>query len=87
MTEDDGAPPAKRRRLSPSTSMPRETRRLDLNERLLEEQPDEHEQLVKALKNKRKIVVVAGAGISVNAGSEFNFAYQMCLHNTRSFDI
>jgi hypothetical protein len=75
MTEDDSAPPAKRRRLSPSTSMPRETRHLDLKDRPLEEQPDEHDKLVKALRNKKKIVVIAGAGISVNAGSE----YHLCL--------
>lgn len=48
--------------------MPRETQRLDLYD--ASSQPEELERLVKALKNKRKIVVIAGAGISVSAGSE-----------------
>lgn len=68
MTEEDGPPPAKRRRLSPS--MPRDTRRLDLRDDDVQSQKEEVDRLVKALKNKRKIVVVAGAGISVSAGSE-----------------
>jgi len=68
MTDSDGPPPAKRRRLSPS--MPRETTRLDLHNNDIQSQQVQVDQLVKALRNKRKIVVVAGAGISVSAGSE-----------------
>ena len=49
--------------------MPRETQRLDLYD--ASSQPEELERLVKALKHKRKIVVIAGAGISVSAGSEY----------------
>lgn len=67
-TEEEGPPPAKRRRLSPS--VPRETTRLDLRDRDLQSQKQEVDRLIKALRNKRKIVVVAGAGISVSAGSE-----------------
>jgi len=66
LTDEDGPPPSKRRRISPS--MPRETQRLDLYD--ASSQPEELERLVKALKNKRKIVVIAGAGISVSAGSK-----------------
>jgi NAD-dependent histone deacetylase SIR2 len=68
MTDSDGPPPAKRRRLSPS--MPRETTRLDLHDNDIQLQQGQIDHLVKALRTKRKIVVVAGAGISVSAGSE-----------------
>ena len=52
--------------------MPRDTKRLDLQQ--LREQPDgeqaaQLDRLLKAIRTKRKIVVVAGAGISVSAGS------------------
>lgn len=67
LTDEDGQPPSKRRRISPS--MPRDTQRLDLYDPSA--QPEELERLVKALKNKRKIVVIAGAGISVSAGSKY----------------
>lgn len=65
------SPPAKRRRVT--ESMPRETKHLDLDalsNNLDSENTYELERLVKALQSKRKIVVVAGAGISVSAGSE-----------------
>lgn len=61
--------PAKRRRVT--ETMPRETKYLDLYEENLDTpNTDELERLVKALRTKKKIVVVAGAGISVSAGSE-----------------
>lgn len=67
------SPPAKRRRVA--DAMPRETKHLDLD--VLSTNLDsphtyELERLVKALRTKRKIVVVAGAGISVSAGSGFS---------------
>jgi NAD-dependent histone deacetylase SIR2 len=59
---------------------PRElkTEQLDLR-RLNESDDDEHHKiqdgklrkLMEALRSKRKIVVIAGAGISVSAGSKF----------------
>lgn len=55
--------------------MPRETRYLDLEElgakgaAALPKEQEQLDRLVKCLRKKRKIVVVAGAGISVSAGS------------------
>lgn len=69
--EDDGPPPAKRRKIS--EPKPRTTERLDL--RYGEVSPEDKPQLdrlLKVLHKKRKIVVIAGAGISVSAGSEFS---------------
>lgn len=70
---EDGEPPRKRRRVTPT--MPRETKRLDLRkvknaEQKLKdpEQQAELDRLLKALRTKKKVVVVAGAGISVSAG-------------------
>lgn len=71
--DNDGPPPAKKRKLAePKT---RTTEYLDL--RALEEgghdntadQEIQLQRLLHALRKKRKIVVIAGAGISVSAGS------------------
>jgi NAD+-dependent protein deacetylase SIR2 len=72
MDPRDDAPPAKRRRTSYEPK-PRSTEFLSLPESLDHLNPADKEQLDKLLKvlnKKRKIVVVAGAGISVSAGSE-----------------
>lgn len=71
-SDRDGPPPTKRRKVSEKSSqMPREPRRLDL-ERIAHDHTLESniqlDRLLKALRKKRKIVVVAGAGISVSAG-------------------
>ncbi|KAI8629436.1 DHS-like NAD/FAD-binding domain-containing protein [Xylariaceae sp. FL1651] len=63
----DGAPPAKRRRVE---RKPRSTEYLDLRAASEQSGRDEEllEQLTQALRKKKKIVVIAGAGISVSAG-------------------
>ncbi|KAI5285878.1 hypothetical protein KEM55_000477, partial [Ascosphaera atra] len=63
-------PPTKRRRVA---SKPKAFRTLDLNgsaEELGPGQKEALELLLKTLRKKKKIVVIAGAGISVSAGSE-----------------
>jgi NAD-dependent histone deacetylase SIR2 len=65
--DDSGSPPRKKRKLA--EPKPRTTERLDL--RFGEVDPAEQAQLdrlLKVLHKKRKIVVIAGAGISVSAG-------------------
>jgi NAD-dependent histone deacetylase SIR2 len=63
--------PAKRRRVS-GEPKPRTTKHLDLRPEILPADQTEHlDKLMKLLQNRRKIVVVAGAGISVSAGSKF----------------
>lgn len=72
MIDVDGQPPAKKRRIA--EPKPRTTEYLDLTS-----SPEEHassqkkqlDLLLKVLRKRRKIVVVAGAGISVSAGSTF----------------
>ncbi|KAI2621519.1 DHS-like NAD/FAD-binding domain-containing protein [Hypomontagnella submonticulosa] len=63
----DGAPPAKRRRIE---RKPRTTEYLDLKAAAEQSEKDEQllDQLTTALRKKKKIVVIAGAGISVSAG-------------------
>ncbi|KAF2401202.1 DHS-like NAD/FAD-binding domain-containing protein [Trichodelitschia bisporula] len=64
-TRDDD-PPAKKRRVS---QKPRTTERLDLTADQIDEgEKEQLDKLLKALYKKRKIVVIAGAGISVSAG-------------------
>ena len=66
-TDKDGPPPTKRRRISKE----RTTEYLDLRSNDVEpEQEPELARLVKVLSNYQKIVVIAGAGISVSAGSK-----------------
>lgn len=71
----DGPPPAKKRKLNQPKE--RTTEYLDLHN--LDESSDQEkldhddlqlQRLLKVLRTKRKIVVIAGAGISVSAGSK-----------------
>ena len=63
----DGPPPTKRRRIAAPPRL-RTTERIDLENRI-EETDENFDRLLTALRRKRKIVVIAGAGISVSAGS------------------
>lgn len=68
-SDKDGQPPRKRRRISERA--PRTTEYLDLRTGKIEN-PDEQlqlDRLLSVLHKRQKIVVVAGAGISVSAGS------------------
>ena len=66
MDEKDGPPPAKRRRVSKE----RTRKNLDLQScDVTAEQQPQLESLLRVLHKWRKIVVIAGAGISVSAGS------------------
>ncbi|KAK5652558.1 hypothetical protein OQA88_10319 [Cercophora sp. LCS_1] len=62
----DGPPPTKRRRIAAPTG-PRTTTYVDLESRS-EEEDSQLDKLLSALRKKKKIVVIAGAGISVSAG-------------------
>jgi len=66
----DGAPPRKRRRVE---RKPRTTQYLDLSAASEQSEKDGEllEQLTHALRKKKKVVVIAGAGISVSAGSMY----------------
>jgi len=64
----DGPPPTKRRRVA--EPKPRTTTYIDL-ENLGNEPNEGLNRLLTALRKKKKIVVFAGAGISVSAGSTF----------------
>lgn len=66
----DGPPPAKRRKLA--TPKQRSTEYVDM-ESLSDEDEAQLDRLLSALRKKKKIVVIAGAGISVSAGSTCNF--------------
>jgi NAD-dependent histone deacetylase SIR2 len=66
-SNDDCPPPRKRRKLADPKE--RTTERLDLSgEGIDEEQRPQLQRLLDVLHKKRKIVVIAGAGISVSAG-------------------
>ena len=68
----DGQPPVKKRRIA--EPKPRTTEYLDLtlsSEEHASSQKKQLDLLLKVLRKRRKIVVVAGAGISVSAGSTF----------------
>ncbi|KAJ9647956.1 hypothetical protein H2199_001733 [Coniosporium tulheliwenetii] len=74
-SDDDNPRPAKRCKLtrekseSKSDSKSRPTEYLDLtSDKLDDDEEVQLRRLIKALHNKRKIVVIAGAGISVSAG-------------------
>lgn len=69
--ELDGPPPPKKRRIA--EPKPRTTEYLDLTNASREyaaTQKKQLDMLLKVLRKRRKIVVVAGAGISVSAGSK-----------------
>jgi NAD+-dependent protein deacetylase SIR2 len=65
----DGPPPPKRRRIAAPPG-PRTTSYVDLEARS-DEDDAQLDRLLSALRRRKKIVVIAGAGISVSAGSEF----------------
>lgn len=70
LRDSDDTPPAKRRKLCEPRV--RTTEKLDLSSGQADEaQKAQLDKLLKVLYKKRKIVVVAGAGISVSAGSTF----------------
>ena len=65
---DEGAPPAKKRKLH--APKPRTSSTLNLlADDVDSKQKEQLDQLLKVLHKRRKIVVIAGAGISVSAGS------------------
>ena len=71
LSDKDGPPPAKRRRISRE---PRErtTEYLDLRSGEVDpEQQEELDRVMSILHGRQKIVVIAGAGMSVSAGSKF----------------
>ena len=71
-SDKDGPPPTKRRRISKE----RTTEYLDLRDGEVDpEQHSELDRLLRVLNRHQKIVVIAGAGISVSAGSEFGKQY------------
>jgi len=81
LTERDGPPPAKRRRLI--AKMPRDTKYLNLHNNAGDVDADQRrelDRLLEAVHKKRKIVVVAGAGISVSAGSTLSQTKSMFRH-------
>lgn len=71
LSDKDGPPPAKRRRVGPKE---RTTRSLDLrHENIKSAEQPQFDDMLRALHKRQKIVVIAGAGISVSAGSKLNF--------------
>jgi NAD-dependent histone deacetylase SIR2 len=76
MDASDSQPPAKRRRMSEKPS--RTTEYLDLTKDLGPDEKTQLDRVLNVLHKRQKIVVVAGAGISVSAGSKptllFGFA-------------
>lgn len=70
MEEKDDEPPAKRRRLSRE----RTTTYVNLDDAENEESKAQIERVMRVLHKRKKIVVVAGAGISVTAGSMFSIS-------------
>lgn len=63
----DGPPP-KRRKLATTTPGPRTTTHFDLENHVYGDDA-QFGKLLSALRKKKRIVVIAGAGISVSAGS------------------
>jgi len=76
LEDDANGKPAKRRKLS--QPKPRTTDHLDLQSGEAEtSQKEQFGKLLKVLYKKRKIVVVAGAGISVSAGSRSSSIHRL----------
>jgi len=74
----EGAPPAKRQKTAAKGKEAKKTEYLDLlalnssgDESHHQIQDPKLKKLVDALRNKKKIVVIAGAGISTTAGSKY----------------
>lgn len=78
----DACPPIKKRKKATvSVLSDKQPQLLDLHWPLsdlshLQSQKSQVDALLKLLRKKKKIVVVAGAGISVGAGSRFLIAYE-----------
>lgn len=75
----DGPPPAKRRK---TERKPRTTEHLTLQspQELSPHEEELLDQLTSALRKRKKIVVIAGAGISVSAGSAYSTTLTCLLH-------
>lgn len=72
VSDKDGPPPAKKRRVTPKE---RTTEHLNLrNERVASAEQEQLDRLLHVIHKRRKIVVIAGAGISVSAGSVYTTA-------------
>ncbi|KAJ4352899.1 hypothetical protein N0V95_003874 [Ascochyta clinopodiicola] len=68
-SNDEDPRPAKRRKLTPTTDANgRTTQYLDLTQDITADDKPQLQRLLNVLHKKRKIVVIAGAGISVSAG-------------------
>lgn len=81
-SREDGSPPKKRRRTSYEPK-PRTTKHLHFQDKEISATDKESlDLLMKAVHNRRKIVVIAGAGISVSAGSKS--WHQIVAYVTRS---
>lgn len=74
----DGPPPPKRRRIA-AAPKPRTTAYINLEDGV--ENDENLERLLSALRKKKKIVVIAGAGISVSAGSTSFFSVGAVIHS------
>lgn len=76
MVNPNGARPAKRRKLT--VKRDRTTQYINLENHADNDHQEEYTsstlELKNALRHKKKIVVIAGAGISVSAGSKFSHA-------------
>lgn len=75
----EGSRPTKRRKIE---KKPRTTEYLDLRAGYNHDEDDEDlvDRLTSTLRQKKKIVIIAGAGISVSAGSEFSFGeMSLCI--------
>lgn len=70
----DDAPPAKRRKIAERKPRTTEVLNLDNRDDAGEAQLD---RLLNVLRRKKKIVVIAGAGISVSAGSKLHFVFYL----------
>lgn len=79
----DGARPAKRRKVE---KKPRTTEYLDLRTGYKHDDDDEDlvDRLTSTLRQKKKIVIIAGAGISVSAGSRSPLFAALTLLNQPS---
>jgi NAD-dependent histone deacetylase SIR2 len=67
-SNDEDPRPAKRRKLTSTDPKERTTEYLDLTQDITDEDKPQLQRLLNVLHKKRKIVVIAGAGISVSAG-------------------
>lgn len=84
--ESDDSPPAKKRKtVEPK---PRLTQHLNLGScpsSLATDQKVQLDTLLKVLRKRQKIVVIAGAGISVSAGSMYSLSFSLIMLNRWQF--